>query len=163
MRSMLQYCAAAGAQERRLEAGTVLLHEGESSGRLYVLIDGTVEVARGETVVAVVSEPGSVFGEMSELLARPHSATVRAVSPVTVYELDDCATILRSNPEIAYGVARLLAQRLHAATTYLVDLKRQFQGHDDHFGMVGEVLESLIHHHQDDFTPGSDRQPHPPE
>ncbi len=162
MRSILEYCADAGAVQQRLEPETVILREGESSGRLYVLIKGTVEVVRGETPVAIVNEPGAIFGEMSELLAKPHSATVRAVSAALVYELGDAATVLREHPEVAYGVARLLAQRLFAATTYLVDLKRQFHGQDNHFGLVDEVLESLIHH-QDDFTPGSDRQPFPPE
>ena len=36
-----------------------------------------------------------------------------------------------------------LANRLNAATTYLVDLKRQFAGYGDHLEMVGEVLETL--------------------
>jgi len=36
-------------------------------------------------VVAVVNAPGAVFGEMSGLLAKPHSATVRATSGATVH------------------------------------------------------------------------------
>jgi len=161
MQSILQYCAAAGAPERRLEPGAVLLVEGETSGQLYVLKDGTIEVMRGDIVVAIATQPGAVFGEMSALLAKPHSATVRAASPATVYAFEHSATFLRAHPDIAYCVARLLAQRLQAATTYLVDLKQQYEGHDNHFGMVDEVLEALIHH-QGDFLPGSDRQPDPP-
>ena len=162
MRSILEHCAAAGARQQRLEIGTVLLVEGESSGRLYVLKQGTIEVTRGDVVVAIVNAPGAVFGEMSGLLARPHSATVRVTAVATVYEFVDSPSFLRSHTEIAYCVARLLAQRLHAATTYLVDLKRQFEDHDNHFGMVDEVLESLLHH-QDELSPGSDRQPDPPD
>ena len=56
-------------------------------------------------------------------------------------------------------VARLLANRLNAATTYLVDLKRQFANHGDHLEMVGEVLETLLHQQERDFRPGSDRDP----
>ena len=162
MRSTLQYCAAANAPLRPLEPGTVLLVEGETSGRLYVLKEGTIEVTRGDTTVAIISAPGAVFGEMSALLGKPHSTTVRAASAAIVYQFEDSASLLRSHPEIAYCVARLLAQRLNAATTYLVDLKLQFEGHANHFGMVDEVLESLLHH-QDDASPGSDRQPDPPE
>ena len=54
-----------------------------------------------------------------------------------------------------------LAERLDAATTYLVDLKRQFEGHSNHLGMVGEVLESLIHQQHEEFTPGSEREVDP--
>ncbi|MGB6923675.1 MAG: cyclic nucleotide-binding domain-containing protein, partial [Methyloceanibacter sp.] len=61
---------------------------------------------------------------------------------------------LKAHPEIAFFLSRLLAERLNAATTYLVDLKQQFEGHDDHFGMVGEVLETLIHQQSDDFKLG---------
>jgi CRP-like cAMP-binding protein len=162
MRSILEHCAAVHAPELQVAPGTVLLVEGETSGRLYVLKEGTIEVMRGDTVVAIIDAPGAVFGEMSGLLARPHSATVRATSGATVHAFEDSAAFLKSHPEIAYCVARLLAQRLYAATSYLVDLKRQFEGHDNHFGMVDEVLESLLHH-QDDVSPGSDRQPDPPE
>ena len=144
-----------------LPAGTVLLPEGMTSGRLYVLAEGTVEVLRGDTQVALVSEPGAFFGEMSILLDVPHTATVKALTPVTVYAFDDAAGFLRSHPEIAFTVARLLAQRLNAATTYLVDLKRQYEGQGNHLGMVSEVLASLLHEQQAEFTPGSDRLPDP--
>lgn len=143
-----------------LPAATVLLNEGVRSGRLYVLASGTVEVARGETRVAIVSEPGSIFGEMSVLLDVPHTATVRTLSPVTAYVFDDAGEFLRSDPEIALVVAKLLAQRLNTATTYLVDLKRQYSGQGNHLGMVSEVLASLLHQPETDFKPGSDRQPH---
>ena len=161
MQSILEYCATAKAPRRQVEAGDALLVEGQSSGRLYVLIDGTIEVLRGDTTIVVTSAPGAVFGEMSALLGRPHSATVRAISDATVYELSDSAAFLRSHPEVAYSVAQLLAQRLNAATSYLVDLKHQFQSYENHFGMVDEVLESLVHH-QGSFTPGSDRERDPP-
>jgi CRP-like cAMP-binding protein len=128
---------------------------------MYILAEGSIEVVRGEIQVAVVDEPGSFFGEMSVLLKSPHTATVRALSPVTVYAFDDAEALLRSDPEVALGVARMLAQRLNAATTYLVDIKRQYSGSNNHLGMVSEVLASLLHQQEADFTPGSDRQPGP--
>jgi CRP/FNR family transcriptional regulator, cyclic AMP receptor protein len=148
---------------RRTEvpAGTVLLSEGTRSGRLYVLAEGSLEIVRGETQVSIISEPGSFFGEMSVLLDLPHTATVRAVSPTIVYAFDDAHAFLRSDPEIAFVVARMLAQRLNAVTTYLVDLKRQYAGNNNHLGMVSEVLASLLHNQDGEVTPGSDRQPDP--
>ena len=142
-------------------AGTALLTEGTRSGRLYVLVDGLIEVARGDTQVALVDEPGAMFGEMSVLLDTPHTASVRAFMDSVVYVFDDAAAFLKADPEIAFFVARLLAQRLNAATTYLVDIKQQYEGHGDHLGMVSDVLASLLHQPDTDFTPGSDRQPDP--
>jgi CRP/FNR family cyclic AMP-dependent transcriptional regulator len=138
--------------------GTVLLAEGTKSGRIYVLVEGTLEVARGETQIAVVSERGSIFGEMSLLLDSSHTATVRTVTPAIVCEFVDGAEFLKSDPDTTLVVARLLAQRLQAATTYLVDLKRQYAGHGTHLAMVGEVLASLINQQPGEFLPGSERQ-----
>lgn len=159
MASILEFCA--GTTPKDLPAGTTLLTEGKTSGRLYILASGTVEVLRGETQVAVVGDPGAVFGEMSVLLNRPHTATVRALSAVRVYAFEDAASFLRSSPEIAFLLCRLLADRLNAATTYLADLTQQFSGHGNHFGMIGEVLETLIHQQHDDFVTGPEREADP--
>jgi CRP/FNR family transcriptional regulator, cyclic AMP receptor protein len=154
MASILDHCN--GASREEIPAGAVLLREGDTSGRLYVLAQGTLEVLRGETAVATVGEPGAVFGEMSVLLKRPHTATVRATTPASVYVFEDAESFLKSHSEIAFILARVLAERLNGATTYLVDLKRQFEGTTSHFGMVSEVLESLLHQQSEEFTPGSD-------
>jgi CRP-like cAMP-binding protein len=152
MASILDACA--GARRHDYPAGTILLSEGDTSGRLYVLAEGAVEVLRGDTQVAVIKGAGSIFGEMSVLLGRPHTATVRAASPVSAYVFEDAESFLKSHPEIAFFLGRLLAERLNAATTYLVDIKRQFEGHGNHLGMVGEVLETLIHQQHEEFMPG---------
>jgi CRP/FNR family cyclic AMP-dependent transcriptional regulator len=159
MKSILEICDP--AKRKDVAAGTVLLSEGNTSGHIYVLAEGRIEVLRGNTQVAVVSEPGSVFGEMSVLLNTPHTATVRALSAVTVYAYADAAGFMQSDPRIAFVIARLLAQRLNSATTYLVDLKRQYAGQGNHLGMVSDVLASLIHQQETEFTPGSDRLPDP--
>lgn len=141
-----------------LPAGTVLLAEGTKSGHIYVLEEGTLEVARGETQVALISERGSVFGEMSLLLDSPHTATVRTVTPAVLHEFANGAAFLKSDLETTLGIARLLARRLQAATTYLVDLKRQYAGHGNHLAMVSDVLASLVNQQPGEFLPGSERQ-----
>ena len=159
MQSVLESCDP--KKKKLVAAGAVLMTEGDRSGYIYVLAEGMIEVVRGETQVAVVSEPGSVFGEMSILLDTPHTATVRVLKPSTVYAFDDAGGFLKSDPQIAFVIARLLAQRLNSATTYLVDLKRQYAGQGNHLGMVSDVLASLIHQQEAEFTPGSDRLPDP--
>jgi CRP/FNR family transcriptional regulator, cyclic AMP receptor protein len=155
MASILDSCT--GAERQNFPPGTILISEGETSGRLYVLADGTVEVLRGDTPVAVIAGAGSIFGEMSVLLNRPHTATVRAATPVGAFVFDDAESFLKSHPEIAF----FLAERLNAATTYLVDLKRQFEGHGSHLGMVSEVLETLIHQQHEEFMPAPEGEADP--
>lgn len=157
MRAILDVCRDLPIEY--FEHGDVLLAEGQTTGRLYVLIKGEIEVFRGGAQVTVLREPGSVVGEMSMLLGAPHTATVRARGDVRAHAIADANAFLAGHPEFAALIARLLARRLNAATTYLTDLKRQFAASGDHWSMVGEVLESLIHQQDEDFQPGSDRDP----
>ena len=156
MQSLLEICQ--GVPLAEFPAGEVMLPEGTTSGHLFVLKEGVVEVLRGDTQVAIVEDPGALFGEMSVLLSRPHTATVRTLTPCAFYVFDDAASFLRSNPEVAYHVARLIAGRLNAATSYLADIKQQFEDRTDHLGMVGEVLDTLMHNHEEEFKPGPERE-----
>jgi CRP-like cAMP-binding protein len=156
MRAVLDYCG--GGNKSSVPEGTLIIREGETTGHLFVLIEGKLEVVKGDTVVAGITEPGAIVGEMSVLLQLPHTATVRAAADSSVYEFDDAATFLRTQPAVALLIARLLAQRLYVATTYLADIKRQYAGHGNHLAMVGEVLESMINLPQTNVSPGSDRQ-----
>ena len=116
MASILDICA--GLKRQELAPGTVLLAEGETSGQLYVLAEGKVEVLRGDTQVAVVEEAGAVFGEISALLDRPHTADVRALKN-TQFHVADAVLLGRSAPALFY-VAGALAERLDRANQTLV-------------------------------------------
>lgn len=159
MPSILSFCQ--GLPEREYGSGAVLLVEGEMTGTLYVLISGEVEIVKGEYQVHVTAEPGAVFGEISALLGIAHTATVRTLGPCRLHVVEDAGVFLQSHPEIAFFLSRLLAQRLYSVTSYLADLKAQFEDRKDHLGMVDEVLEALMHHQDEEFTPGSDRYPDP--
>ena len=74
MRAVLDYCT--GATRREVPAGTLVLHEGSKTGHLFVLVEGRLEVVKGHSIVAVVSEPGAMFGEMSVLAGLPRTATL---------------------------------------------------------------------------------------
>ncbi|MES1200839.1 MAG: cyclic nucleotide-binding domain-containing protein [Pseudomonadota bacterium] len=141
------------------EPGAVLMAEGGRTGRMYVLLDGALEIAKGDFQINVVADRGAIFGDMSVLLGIPHMATVRALERSTAHVVESGEAFLKSNPDIAYLLAKILAQRLHGVTGYLVDLKRQFEDEQSHLGMVDEILESLVHDQGDAFTPGSDRDP----
>jgi CRP/FNR family transcriptional regulator, cyclic AMP receptor protein len=159
MRDILEYCV--GGLRRNVAAGTEVLHEGGRTGHLYVLIEGRLEVIKGDTVVAAITEPGAVLGEMSVLLDKPHTATVRAAADSVIYEIDDAASFLHQQPAVAILIAKMLAQRLNVANTYLADLKQQYAGHGNHLAMVGDVLQSMINLPSAEVSPGSDRQSDP--
>jgi CRP-like cAMP-binding protein len=146
---------------RTFAAGETIVEEGTPPGALYVLASGSVEVVKGDVQITTASEPGAVFGEMSVLMNAPHTATVRALEPCQLHVADEPLVFLRDNREVAFAVSRLLARRLYFVTTYLADLKRQFEDRGDHLEMVDEVLDGLVHHHGPEAEPGSDRCPDP--
>ena len=148
--------------ERIYEPGDVLIREG-TPGALFVLAEGAVEILKGDFRINVVDDPGAIFGEMSVLLGIPPTATVRALERSRLYVAEDGLAFLSSRTDLALAVARLLASRLSSVTSYLVDLKKQFEDQQSHLGLVDEVLETLVHAPDagEDVTPGSDREPDP--
>jgi CRP/FNR family transcriptional regulator, cyclic AMP receptor protein len=130
---------------REVVAGEVLIAEGASACPLYILEQGSFEIVKRDIRINVVTTPGAMFGEVSLLLEKPSMATVRALEAGRVRAVDDGIKFLEANPAASLELSRLLAKRLNGVTSYLVDLKQQFGGNDDHLGMVDEVLESLLH------------------
>lgn len=146
--------------ERSFAAGEAVITEGTPAGGLFILIEGSVEVRKNDYPITALDEPGVVFGEISVLLETAHTASVITLAPSRFYVVDQPLEFMRTAPEVVLAITRLLARRLYAMTTYLVDLKQQFEQYQDHFGMVDQVLDALTHS-QDDHAPGSDREPDP--
>lgn len=142
MADILDFCQ--GREAKTFAPGETLIREGGQDGRLYVLIEGQVEVLRKDTQVSYIDEPGSIFGEMSILLDMPYSATVKALSETRAYVIDDAIKFLMSDPAIAIEVASLLARRLYYTTSYLVDLQQQAAGKREDLDLVDRILAQLV-------------------
>ena len=131
---------------RRFSAGETLLEQGASTGLLYILIEGEVEVTKDGVWLATTSEPGAIFGDLAALLRAPHTANVRALRDSSFYVVTEARAFLVAHPDVNLHLCELLARRLDALTKYLIDVKQQFTGHD-HLGMVDGMLDTLIHRH----------------
>jgi CRP-like cAMP-binding protein len=140
-------------------AGEVLIEEGTEGGRMFVLESGSLTVERDGVPIARVDTPGAVLGEMSVVLGKPATATLRAESEVRVRAVDDPLRFLVERPGAALEVLRTTASRLDGLTQYLADAKQQLAGADGHAGMVGEILDTLVHHQTAAARPGSARDP----
>ncbi len=143
---------------RQLEPGETLITEGDEQVSLYELRSGTLDIVRNGATVATVAEPGAMFGEMSLLLDRPASASVRARTQSVVVEIADARDRLASDPEFGVVLARLLARRVDVMTGYLADLRHQYGDHEGGLGMIDEVLASLSHSPRVEVDPGSERE-----
>ena len=142
MSPLLEYVSTHPSRE--FEAGGIVIEQGEWTGELLVLVSGSVEILRDGVRLAKASEAGVVFGEMSALLGGPATATVRTLGPAVVAVIQEPREFMMEHPAVSLYVAELLAKRLDTLNKYLIDVKRQYEGHD-HIGMVDEVLGALMH------------------
>jgi CRP-like cAMP-binding protein len=157
MKSVLSLCQ--GLPEKAFQRGDILMTEGGRDKLIYVLIEGGVDIYKRDILVSSQFDPGAIYGELAVLLDVPHTATVKAATDCRTYVVEEANEFLRSHPDLSFHLASLLARKLNSITSYLADLKSQFEGRDDHLGMVDEVLESLLHEQVEELEPGSDRYP----
>lgn len=136
-----------GIPDRIYKPGEVIIAEGKTADGLFFLVSGTVSVTKERVEIHKISASGAIFGEMSYLLDCEPTATVTAVDECTLKLVGDHTAFIQENPETALYIARILAARLDSVVRYLVDLKSQFKDHQDHFGMVDEILDSIITKH----------------
>jgi CRP-like cAMP-binding protein len=152
---------AAESPRRAVDPGDVLITDGASVPALYVLLEGALRIEKAGVPITNVTEPGACVGEMSLLLGIPATADVVVNAPSTIAAIDDAQTLLETDPRVARALARLLATRLHAMTSYLADLKQQYADHEGGLGMVDVVLDSLMRTSGTRSQLGSDRDPDP--
>jgi CRP-like cAMP-binding protein len=124
------------------QAGETVLARGTSTGKLLVMIDGSVEVVREGTRIAEIAEPGAVFGELGLLLDQPHTADVRTLAPSTFYVADG-RTILRGDPTVTLYVAAVLAQRLATVNRYLVEVRTRMAQTDQPRRLFEDTLDNI--------------------
>jgi CRP-like cAMP-binding protein len=75
-------------EKETYQAGDYIIVEGERNDRIRLIIEGRVEVCKGETLLAEFKE-GDAFGEMEVLDMMASAATIRALSSVTVMSVSN--------------------------------------------------------------------------
>jgi hypothetical protein len=88
------------------DQGETLLCEGEMPDAVYLLVNGTIEVARGSGVdrrVVLRASPGDSVGMVALITGTPLPSTATALTSVTAYRLtkDAIAAVLRIRPGMA--------------------------------------------------------------
>ncbi|MBM4345451.1 MAG: cyclic nucleotide-binding domain-containing protein [Deltaproteobacteria bacterium] len=111
-------------QPVHVEAGDLVFAEGQPGNHLYVILEGEVDVLRGDEPVARLGVK-ECFGEMALLDQSPRSASVRARVDCELLAIsrDDFQDLLDMHPALARGVIRVLTQRLRVATEQKADDK----------------------------------------
>jgi CRP/FNR family cyclic AMP-dependent transcriptional regulator len=98
---------------RYFAKGATIFREGEQGGEFFVVVRGQVEIKSGNRWFETVGQNG-IFGEMALIDDGPRSATVVALTDVTVAPIQEQQFLfmVKHTPFFALRVMRVLANRL---------------------------------------------------
>ncbi len=96
-----------------ISAGETIFHEGEPGDRMYVLVEGEVDLVVNGTAVERLTV-GGVFGEMALLDAEPRIATAIARTDCKIVPIDQrrFTFLVQQTPNFALQLLRVIADRL---------------------------------------------------
>ena len=115
---------AADLRPRTYKKGTAIFRQGDTSCDLYLIVEGKVRIftlspSGGETSISIFSA-GDIIGELAAIDCQPRSATAKALENCTLLEMtqEHFMRRMREIPDLAIGMARLLAHKVRWATEY---------------------------------------------
>jgi CRP/FNR family transcriptional regulator, cyclic AMP receptor protein len=125
--------------ESPLEAGTPLLFQGKPNERLWFVLDGSITIERKQAdgqvdLVASMTAP-AIFGTTTFFRSSTPTATIRAVSRLTLWTLDRKAheELRRDEPRaaeaLALAILRVLSERFDLLDDRISELMAE-QGED---------------------------------
>ena len=101
---------------RAFSAGEVFFRDGDEAGRMFVVLDGEVELRRGDRVLQTV-HPSEVFGEMELVERTSRWCTAVAVSDGTIVAVDEKQFnfLVANTPHFATELLRQIVERLRSS------------------------------------------------
>jgi NADH dehydrogenase len=109
-----------GVTREHFEKEEIIFQQGDRGDRLYVIVDGEVEILREEPgrppAVLARLGAGECFGEMALVSDQPRTATVRSLCAVNVLGLDRAAfhELFAHLPPLRRLFQQLIAERTRA-------------------------------------------------
>jgi uncharacterized protein YhbP (UPF0306 family) len=108
---------AAQLQTLEVGAGDVIVRQGAPADKFFIIIDGEVEVIReddGEARTLATLKPGQFFGEIAILRNTPRMATVKALTPTTLFAMErsDFQGLLAQSMGTTQDFDQVIQQRL---------------------------------------------------
>ena len=101
-----------------------IFRQGENGNKAYLLLDGRIAIEVNGKKVSEISEM-EIFGEMSLILKKPRSASIRVLKPSIVLPIDEkiLSDLLEKSPPIVKSMVRQLSYRLAQCDAEIRSLK----------------------------------------
>lgn len=118
---------------RELSAGEVIYSEGDAGEQMYGIIEGSVELRKGGSVVATLG-PDDVFGERALIDHHPRDLTAVATARTVLAEMDQYLFLflVDQSPRFALDIMGALAGRLRQYDEWVASLSgRSPRGTDE--------------------------------
>src|SRR5215510_129538 len=102
---------------RLFKAGDVIFAEGDVGDHMFAVLEGDVEIRKGDRVLETVGA-GGVFGELALIDDSVRSATAMAIRDCRLAAVNQqrFTSLVQRTPYFALDVMKILADRLRRAT-----------------------------------------------
>lgn len=102
---------------KHFKKGEVLASEGETSSEMFMLVSGKIGIFKRELKIAEYSKKGDVVGEMSAILGKPRTATIKALNDSLVVNIPaSFDKLIDDHPEIAKKIMFNAVEKLKNTT-----------------------------------------------
>ena len=101
--------------------GATVLKQGDPGGFFYILLSGAVEVYKDNNLLTTLMFPGTIFGEMADILDKPRTCTVKVKGSARLAKIKSqpMEDLCREQPELIVKIMKTLASRLERTTAKL--------------------------------------------
>ena len=113
-------------QKQKFLPDDYVFKQGERGDKAYLLLDGRVAIEVNGKKVAEISEM-EIFGEMSLILNKPRTASIKALKPSIVLPIDQkiLNDLLSECPPVISSLVKQLAYRLSQCDQEIQSLKKK--------------------------------------
>ena len=114
-------------EEVEFPHGATIIRQGDAAGHFYILLNGAVEVYKDETLINTLMFPGTIFGEMADLIGKPRTCTIKAKGAVKLAKVKSLPIeqLMVEQPDVVVKILKTLATRLERTTQKLSDNSKE--------------------------------------
>ena len=129
-------------KEREFKEGEEIVRENEPGDKFYIIKKGKAQVLRRGKEIAVL-EKGDFFGEMALIEEKERSATIKALTPLAVLEIDKetFLSMLEKYPKAALEILKVLSARVRDTNRKMIEHLL----HEERLATIGKMAETVIH------------------